>query len=178
VQGNASRWTWTKPKAEAATLLASDTLTDEQIAAKVSVNDATLWRWKQHPEFTARVAATVEEFRRRVVARGIAEKQNRVDALNDRWQRMQHIITARADEYADDPPVPGAEEGLHVRTVKLSATGLQVEEYTVDTGLLKELRAHEEQAAKELGQWVEKQDLSGVQAVRIEYVNDWRADPQ
>jgi hypothetical protein len=31
-----------------------------------------------------------------------------------------------------------------------------VEEYQVDTGLLKELREHEKQAAQELGQWSEK----------------------
>jgi hypothetical protein len=31
-----------------------------------------------------------------------------------------------------------------------------VEEYEVDTGLLKELREHEKQAAQELGQWSDK----------------------
>jgi hypothetical protein len=30
----------------------------------------------------------------------------------------------------------------------------------VDTGLLRELRAHERQAAQELGQWMEKSDTS------------------
>jgi hypothetical protein len=31
-----------------------------------------------------------------------------------------------------------------------------IEEYQVDTGLLKELREHEKQAAQELGQWSDK----------------------
>jgi hypothetical protein len=34
-----------------------------------------------------------------------------------------------------------------------------VDEYEVDAGLLKELRAHEEQAARELGQWTDKATL-------------------
>jgi hypothetical protein len=41
--------------------------------------------------------------------------------------------------------------------VKLSE---EVAEYSIDTGLLKELRDHERQAAQELGQWAEKVDLN------------------
>jgi hypothetical protein len=36
-----------------------------------------------------------------------------------------------------------------------------VEEYAVDTALLKELRAHEQQAAQELGQWLDKHEHTG-----------------
>jgi hypothetical protein len=56
-----------------------------------------------------------------------------------------------------------------VRTYK-AVGGATVEEYAVDTGLLREMRAHEEQAARELGQWVERQtqDLTtGGQPVQL-----------
>jgi class 3 adenylate cyclase len=46
-----------------------------------------------------------------------------------------------------------------VRNVKGIGAGenyREVREYEVDVALLRELRAHEEQAARELGQWVDK----------------------
>lgn len=56
------------------------------------------------------------------------------------------------------PDVPGGKTGLLVREIKSIGAGpnsREVEEYKVDTGLLKELREHERQAAIELGQWQE-----------------------
>lgn len=35
----------------------------------------------------------------------------------------------------------------------------EIEEYELDTGLLAELRAHEKQAAEELGQWLTRTDV-------------------
>lgn len=54
---------------------------------------------------------------------------------------------------------PGMETGLIVRGYKVTG-GMTFEEFTFDAPLLKEMRAHEEQAAKELGQWTEKQDVT------------------
>jgi hypothetical protein len=54
---------------------------------------------------------------------------------------------------------PGADTGLLMRTWKQIGSGdsaVIVEEYQVDTGLLKALLDHEKQAAQELGQWSEK----------------------
>lgn len=165
---NGTRFLWTKAREKAALLVAEDARTDEEIATAVGVGRTTLHTWKQQPSFMARVEQHVATFREKIVARGIAERQNRVDALNDRWGRMQRVIEARAAEHWENPAVAGAEEGLHVRTVKLSATGKEVEEYAIDTPLLKEIRAHEEQAAKELGQWTERQDVtSGGKALKF-----------
>jgi len=68
---------------------------------------------------------------------------------------------AAAVEFAE---VPGGTTGLLVHTYKAIGTGEfveKVDEYAVDTGLLAELRAHEKQAAQELGQWVEKGEIRG-----------------
>jgi len=53
----------------------------------------------------------------------------------------------------------GGETGLLVRQPKLAANGTTVEEFAVDTALLREIRETERQAAKELGQWSESVNL-------------------
>jgi len=139
-------------------LVAEDDLTDEQIANKVGIDRATLHRWKQDPNFKADVADAVEQYRQEILTQGIANRVKRVAALDDRWNKLQQIITERgeSDEFAD---APGGTTGLLVKQVKSVGAGLMsqiVEEYAVDTGLLAELRNHEKQAAQELGQWTDK----------------------
>ena len=51
--------------------------------------------------------------------------------------------------------VPGGDTGLLVKEVFYSSNGTR-ERYEVDTALLKEIRATEEQAARELGQWIDR----------------------
>lgn len=159
----------------------------------------TLHRWKKHPDFAARVSENVEAIRERIRSVGIAVIENRVSALNDRWGRLHRVMearaaaalveidaaNARADEsrrqgadeaqlkriYADESEIaPGMETGLLVRKEKPTKFGTVVE-FAVDTRLLSELRAHELQAAKELGQQVDKHDLtSGGQPIKG-YIN-------
>ena len=186
----AGSFAWSGRADRAAVLVAEDLRTDVAIAAEAGIAERQLRRWKNHPDFAARVDQIRAELRAAVVAEGIANRQNRVDALNQRWQRMQMVIDARAIEHAD---VAGGNTGLLVRQVKLvkiystttspddvdepdeadvlisAKMSEQVAEYAVDTGLLKELREHEKQAAQELGQWTEKQEHTGELLVR-EYV--------
>ena len=154
---------WGKGKNEAAQLLAEDVLTDDEIGEKVGVSRRTLYTWRQHPEFVAKIAEHVKhlgDVSRRVA---IANRNRRVRWLNDRVERMHSVIRDRAaDPLMQD--VPGGKTGLMVRTMKGVGAGPAaqvVEEYAVDTGLLKELREHEKQAAQELGQWVEKKEVEG-----------------
>ncbi len=143
---------------QAAQLVAAGKQTDVAIATALKIRPETLWRWRQTTDFMGRVDALQAEMAAAVVAEGIASRTRRIQALNDRWDRMKRVI----DERASDPEfsnVAGGTTGLLVHTVKMIGGGRDattVDEYAVDTGLLKELRAHEEQAAKELGQWVEK----------------------
>lgn len=145
----------------AAVMVAADVMTDEDIASDLSISRQTLARWKNEAKFKARVAAIVEETRKALVARGIVEKQNRLNALNDRWDRMKRVIEQRAEVHSDY--AGGGDTGLIVKQTKGIGKGEDfqvIEEYAVDTGLLKELREHEKQAAQELGQWTEKTDIT------------------
>jgi hypothetical protein len=144
---------------DAAKLVAADELSDKQIAEQAGISDRQLRTWKKLPAFSAAVAEHRAAWRETVMQQGIADQAKRVAALQDRWLRMRRVIDARAEDMADE--VPGGETGLLVRQIKsigFGANNQTVEEYAVDTGLLKELRAHEEQAAKELGQWVDKHE--------------------
>ena len=181
----------TKQRA-AALMVAEDAQTDVQIGAQVGIDARTLFRWKSDPEFAALVDAHIAEFAQVVRRSGIGRVDNRVRRLDRDWRRMREVIECRARDAAGASNAqralmeatlkqggsqaqalqfageigglaPGMETGLLVRTVKFNKQGDEIEEFAVDTGLLAEIRAHEQQAAKELGQWVEKQqsDLGG-----------------
>ncbi len=144
---------WTKQSHQAAQLLAENFQTDEEIAAELGMTRQTLSRWHKHPEFAARVQEIVKQIGERMLRYAIAKKERRVKALDDRWQRMQQVIAERAEEMKDE--VAGGGTGLLCRTIKSIGSGPaahEVEEFAVDTGLLKELREHEKQAAQELSQ--------------------------
>ena len=162
----------------AAVLVAEDDLSDEQIAESVGTTRRTLDRWKHTEPFMARVQEHRDAWRAAVMAEGIANRINRVNALNDRWRGMQQVIAERAadtssgtyttalteDGKTERIIAPGWSTGLLVRTEKQIGAGdraVHVIEFAVDTGLLREMRAHEEQAAKELGQWLDKHEHTG-----------------
>lgn len=175
---------WTGRADRAALLVAKDEQTDDAIAGEIKITRRTLERWKLSPEFSGRVQEHRDLWRAEIKAKGIADRQNRIDALNDRHERMQRVIESRAEMHAD---VPGGDTGLLVRQAKLvkvyDAKGspdgddegetlysakrdIIVYEYAVDTSLLKEMREHEKQAAQDLGQWTEKQEHAGEILVR------------
>lgn len=154
---------WTRKSEKAALLVAEDHEPDRKIAELCGIAERTLERWKLDPGFRARVADHVAAFRLAIRSKGIAVLEHRVDALNDRWEALRQIARERAGS-AEMEHVPGGTTGFVVRTVKSLGAGEnfeRVELFAVDTGLLRELREHEKQAAQELGQWREKRELSG-----------------
>jgi hypothetical protein len=153
----------TNQEIDAAQHLADGRLTNQEIAEKIGVDRGTLYRWGKRPDFAAHLESLHEVYRQQVLRRGIAVKERRIAALNDRHLRMQRVIEARADDPARQD-VPGWTTGLLVHDVKTAGVGeaaTVVDLYAVDTGLLKEIREHEKQAAIETGQWTEKRELSG-----------------
>jgi flagellar motor switch/type III secretory pathway protein FliN len=77
----------------------------------------------------------------------------RVEALNDRWEKLHQVIAERARS-EEMQGVPGGSTGLVVKTVKAVGKGEDfrlVEQYEVDVGLLKAILEHERQAAAEAG---------------------------
>jgi hypothetical protein len=165
-QQNPTPFEWTVARERAAALLADGELTSEEVADLVGVNRWTLWSWRRHPEFAARVRAITERAAEELERHAIALKARRMRTYDERWRELQRVIAERAAA-PEMQSVPGGKTGLLVRRVKVIGSGegaREVEEYEVDTALLKELRELEKQAAVEAGQWSTKQEVRGVVA--------------
>lgn len=133
-----------------------------EICRLININLNTLHRWTEEPDFAYRVEEYRQAIRASILSIGISIKESRVKALNDRWLSLKAIVKARAQD-PNYQSIPGYSTGLMVHTRKVIGTGQNaqtLDEYYVDAPLLKEMRAHEEQAAKELGQWSEKVDMT------------------
>lgn len=163
---------------DAALLLARDDKSDRAIAAELGIGDRTLYRWKADPTFARRVDEHRDIWRERVTRTGIAVVEKRIAIYNDTDARLQKVI----DERAADPTmvnVPGGTTGLVVAEPMLvkvydalssddageddgplmpTKQSRIVYRYAVDTGLLKERRANLQQAAQELGQWIDRRE--------------------
>ncbi len=165
-----ARFRWNKQSELAADLLIQGNLKQDDIAERVGVTRRTIWTWRQDPVFKARVDDGVSEYQAEIRRVGLALMIRRVQSLCDRWNRMIEVIEARAgDPQMQD--IPGGSTGLLTKTVKGVGRGEDfrlVATYEVDTGLLRELREHEKQAAQELGQWITKIEVP---------VNEAPADP-
>lgn len=153
----------------AAGLVAADKLTDPQICAEIGIKSRiTLQTWRHKPEFAARVSEIRAEMRATARTYGIAVVEERLMAQNERWLAMKQVI----EERAEDETMRGAGHatGLLVRKYKMIGSGesaYMVEEYEVDTGLLKEMRELEKHAAIEMGQWEEKQQVTSISTIAI-----------
>lgn len=138
--------------------------------AAPTVHIATLKGWSVAHGWQKRLEAIAEAERQAIEARGIADRQNRVNRLNHRAKLIDQVIAERGAD-PDMQDVAGGKTGLIVHNVKGVGKGEDfqlIDLYEVDTGLLKELREHEKQAAQELGQWTEKRELTGKDGGAIE----------
>lgn len=170
----ASVFGWDASSELAAQLIADGDLTQEAIAVRVGVARMTLYTWRKHPDFAARVEQNLAEIRSEIRRIGIADRENRIRELDDRHRKLKRVIEDRAS----DPRiagVPGGLTGLIVHDVKGIGRGDDfrlVDLYEVDTGTLAEMRAIEMQAAKEMGQWSEKSEQRTEGKITVEYVGD------
>lgn len=146
---------------EAAKLVAEASLTYSSIADRVGVTRQTILNWRRQPLFVEEVEAIREGIRLEAHDYGLSIRENRITALNDRWNRLRKVIEDRADD-PEHQIAPGGSTGLLVRQTKGVGRGddfTLIHEFAVDVGLLAELRAVEQQAAKELGQWTDKKEV-------------------
>ena len=152
----------TKKHHEAALLLAEDELTDEQIAERCGVSRQTIATWKKDSVFAGLVGDQVGRLNAAMLRLPIAKKRERLKTLNALHQKAMRVIEERAEDMDGEATATGT--GLLVRQIKIVRNGDDVtvqKEYTVDVALMREIRALEEQAAKELGQWVDKREVTG-----------------
>lgn len=154
--------TLTKNHHKAALLLAEDELTDEEIAASCGVSRQTIANWKKDSGFAGLVGDQVGRLNAAMLRLPIAKKRERLKTLDKLHRKALGVIDARGDDMEGE--TPGGETGLLVRQTKQIGSGrdaYKIEEYAVDVPLMREIRALEEQAAKELGQWVDKREVTG-----------------
>lgn len=154
---------WTKTKEKAALLVADGQLSEPEIAKQLKISQRSVARWKTYPDFQVRIAEHLEAARQAIRDKGISEKINRVENLSNRHKLMQQVIEARAAS-PEMQEVPGGKTGLLVRKIKsigYGATAEKVDEFAVDTGLVREMCQHEKQVAQELGQLTEKHEITG-----------------
>lgn len=160
-------------KERAAILLAEDDLSDERIADQVGISRRTLGNWKQQPEFAALVGDNVGRIQAGMLKLVIAKKHRRLDVLDQLHAKAMQVVTDRATRHAGElgdaeTPVNAtkrlfgdvtpaeAATGLLVKQETANNSGIKTMNWAVDTGLIREIRALQEQAAKELGQWVDR----------------------
>src|ERR1051326_1908261 len=170
----------TKIQLEAALLVAEDRLSNARIARKCGVTRRCIDKWKCRPEFQAEVSAHKAAWRKQTLEQGLADRAFRVRETQSDYDRLGLVIAERAKD-PSMKEVPGGKTGLILRTVKSINAGEKetvivqrgrpvtkiikerriVAEYETDNGLVM-ARAHlREQAARELGQWVEEVKRSG-----------------
>ena len=178
----------TEAQAEAAQLLAEDELTDEQIARRLKIARSTLSAWKRLPAVEDRIESIILDFQRTLLRHGIARLDQRLARLDRDWRKLQRVVEDRAKEAAateranaaliekskklgaDDEQCrrvyrdlelvgAGMKTGHVVRIETPTELGTRVE-FRLDGSVLAEMRAMEMQAAKETGQWVERQDVT------------------
>ncbi len=160
---NVAPFEWDEQREKAARLLADGELTDAEVAGVCDTTRMTLWRWKQHPEFKAKITEHVKEAGDVARRYAIGRKERRLKNLNDRYERLHQAIRDRAaDPGLQD--VPGGPTGLVVQQVKGIGAGVnfeKVKEYRIDIAVLAELRECERQAALEARDWSTKTIVSG-----------------
>lgn len=150
----------------AAILLAEDQLSDQQIANSIGVSRQSIVRWKKNKRFAERVAELNEIMCEQALKHGIARRETRVAVQHELQSKLLTVIAERAAD-AELQGVPGGKTGLVCKTVKGIGKGDDfrvVEVFETDTPTVKALLALHEQAAKEMGQIVERHEVADVSA--------------
>ena len=158
---------WNDKRERAALMLAADEVPDALIAESCGVSRKTLNMWKLHPDFAERVRDETAAIRTGALRYAIAKKHRRVGKLNAIAERMETAIDARAQDAALDADAPPeARTGLFSRKTVMSASGKERRDYVFDATLVREYRATLEQAARELGQLVDRAEIQTETIVR------------
>lgn len=133
---------------------------DVAAASAAGVTDRTIRNWKKDEDFQGLIDDIRSDLDRLTMQRWIAQKHRRIDVLMEQADGMRRLRNARAE---DLDHIPGGNTGLLVHQVKsigFAENNQVIDEYVFDSALSRELRETLKQAAQELGQWTEKQDIT------------------
>jgi len=163
------KFAWTRNRELAAQLVAEDRLTNVEIGARCGVVDRQLERWKEIPEFRARVAEHLATYRAKITADGLADRINQIAFIKSRLADIHGIVESRGllAVASGDWNAPGAsttQRGLQAHTVKSIGSGAKqqtVHEFALDTALIAEERALLQHLSILMGDWKQKVQLSG-----------------
>ncbi len=156
-------------KRRAAALMAETTLSNSKIAEEIGVSRKTLWLWTKEPAFAKYLQELNEELDQETRRYAVGRRRSRLQALQERQDKLLTVVEERAEWFAKhEPTVPGGTTGYVVKRIKGVGSGPYthiVNEYEFDVALSKELREVEKQAAIEVGQWTEKQQIDAAVSV-------------
>jgi hypothetical protein len=108
------------------------------------------------------VVKAIEEWREEVKQEAITQQVYRIARLADIEARYVQLIQERAVDMEYE--VAGGSTGLLVRQRKQLGSGAaayEVTEYQADTAVTKELRETLKHVAQEMGEWSERQEITG-----------------
>ena len=165
---------WDERRNLAAQLVAEGRKTNEEIATECGVARQTFDLWNSSPEFKARVAQIVADSAEALKKEGIRLRENRLNNLQRRVDKMHALIDERGKKMAETQEIEGGETGLLVRDYKGGKRLKAV--YKFDAALLKELREHEKQAAIERGEWTEKREHKVEAVIQITTIEAVKPD--
>ena len=101
----------------------------------------------------ARIRELRTQISRQLIALEITNRNNRLQALQQRWDQMREVIFERG-RHEDYARVPGGSTGLLTLDYKGKDANQPI--YRFDAPLMAEMRLAEKQAAIECGQWSEE----------------------
>ena len=173
-----SSFRWSKKKEEAAVLLAEG-YSCNAVAQHIGSTFQTVYKWRQCEEFAKRVNDNVIAIRKALLKIAIANKASRLTQMDRRWKSLQDVIVARSEEMKGE--APGTDTGLLCRKLKMMGHGksaVQVSEYSIDTGLLSEMRELERLAAQEMGDLSVNTRIVDEEGedVPVQQINNYRVD--
>ena len=115
-------------------------------------------RFTKNEKIQARIREIRTMMSRELIALEITNRNNRLQAIQHRWDLMREVIFERG-RHEDYQRVPGGSTGLLTLDYKGKDANQPI--YRFDAPLMAEMRLAEKQAAIEMGQWSEEPAPAG-----------------
>lgn len=147
----------TKQKRLAARLLATTSLTHDEIADKISVQPRTVKKWLSEPEFQEMIADANTEDMAEAKRSPLARKADRIRYYSRVLRLLEEVVTVRSGMAKSEEDIAaGMATGLVMRRHKSIGTGetaYSITEYETDPLPAELGLKYTKQLAQELGDW-------------------------